>query len=60
MTTEASSKYHDGLFRPLLDAPSVRFDSSVGRGDFKTKIGVGKVIRGTELAPCTSAAYEVS
>ncbi|KAL8933882.1 MAG: hypothetical protein Q9211_005527, partial [Gyalolechia sp. 1 TL-2023] len=22
------------------------FDSSVGRGDFKTKIGVGKVIRG--------------
>ena len=23
-----------------------RFDSSVGRGDFKTPIGVGKVIRG--------------
>ncbi|KAL8927485.1 MAG: hypothetical protein Q9208_002290 [Pyrenodesmia sp. 3 TL-2023] len=23
-----------------------QFDSSVGRGDFKTKIGVGKVIRG--------------
>lgn len=29
--------------------PSVaRFDSSVGRGDFKTKIGVGKVIRGMQ------------
>ena len=24
-----------------------RFDSSVGRGDFQTKIGVGQVIRGT-------------
>lgn len=24
-----------------------RFDTSVGRGDFKTKIGVGQVIRGT-------------
>ena len=23
-----------------------RFDSSVGRGDFKTAIGVGKVIKG--------------
>ncbi|KAL8940560.1 MAG: hypothetical protein Q9216_002747 [Gyalolechia sp. 2 TL-2023] len=23
-----------------------QFDSSIGRGDFKTKIGVGKVIRG--------------
>lgn len=23
-----------------------RFDSSVGRGDFKTAIGVGRVIRG--------------
>lgn len=23
-----------------------RFDSSIGRGDFKTKIGVGQVIRG--------------
>jgi hypothetical protein len=24
-----------------------RFDSSVGRGDFKTAIGVGKAIQGT-------------
>ena len=24
----------------------LRFDSSVGRGDFKTKIGVGQVIKG--------------
>lgn len=27
----------------------VRFDSSVGRGDFSTKIGVGQVIRGALL-----------
>jgi hypothetical protein len=26
-----------------------RFDSSVGRGDFKTQIGVGRVIQGTEI-----------
>ena len=26
-----------------------RFDSSVGRGDFKTKIGTGQVIRGMPL-----------
>lgn len=25
---------------------SSRFDSSVGRGDFQTRIGVGQVIRG--------------
>ncbi|KAL8677687.1 MAG: hypothetical protein Q9186_005900 [Xanthomendoza sp. 1 TL-2023] len=31
------------------DCRGKQFDSSVGRGDFKTKIGVGKVIRGTEL-----------
>ncbi|MCJ1227465.1 hypothetical protein MMC12_004120 [Toensbergia leucococca] len=28
------------------DIPTWRFDSSKGRGDFKTQIGVGKVIRG--------------
>lgn len=27
---------------------TARFDSSVGRGDFRTKIGVGQVIRGTQ------------
>lgn len=27
-----------------------RFDSSVGRGDFKTKIGVGQVIKGQHLS----------
>ena len=30
-----------------LTLPLYRFDSSKGRGDFKTAIGVGKVIRGT-------------
>ena len=29
----------------LLTSP--RFDSSVGRGDFKTAIGIGRVIKGT-------------
>ncbi|KAL8656833.1 MAG: hypothetical protein Q9226_002526 [Calogaya cf. arnoldii] len=28
------------------DFRGTQFDTSVGRGDFKTKIGVGKVIRG--------------
>ncbi|KAL8754242.1 MAG: hypothetical protein Q9199_004486 [Rusavskia elegans] len=28
------------------DCRGTQFDSSVGRGDFKTQIGVGKVIRG--------------
>lgn len=27
-----------------------RFDSSVGRGDFQTKIGVGQVIKGESSA----------
>lgn len=36
------------LLRGLTHAGSIRFDSSVGRGDFKTQIGVGKVIRGME------------
>ncbi|KAI4234206.1 MAG: hypothetical protein LQ349_003946 [Xanthoria aureola] len=30
------------------DHRGTQFDSSVGRGDFKTQIGVGKVIRGME------------
>ncbi|KAL8866886.1 MAG: hypothetical protein Q9174_006019, partial [Haloplaca sp. 1 TL-2023] len=34
-----------------------QFDSSVGRGDFKTQIGVGKVIRGKKsTASCRSSA----
>jgi FK506-binding protein 1 len=27
-----------------------QFDSSVGRGDFKTNIGVGQLIKGTHIA----------
>ena len=33
------------LFVEILNRKN-RFDSSVGRGDFKTAIGVGKVIKG--------------
>jgi len=29
------------------DGKGKQFDSSVGRGDFKTKIGVGQLIKGT-------------
>ncbi|KAI4116489.1 MAG: hypothetical protein LQ345_003105 [Seirophora villosa] len=32
-----------------------QFDSSVGRGDFKTPIGVGRVIRGTASAAQVTA-----
>jgi hypothetical protein len=31
------------------DLRYIRFDSSVGRGDFKTQIGVGRVIPGMSL-----------
>lgn len=31
------------------DLYHIRFDSSVGRGDFKTQIGVGRVIPGVSL-----------
>lgn len=52
MTIEEPSKTTHGLLdwllHGLIDACSIRFDSSVNRGDFKTKIGVGKVIRGME------------
>lgn len=48
-TTRASSA-HPFPLPSLLDPCNTdlhpRFDSSVGRGDFKTKIGVGQVIRG--------------
>lgn len=33
-----------------------RFDSSIGRGDFVTKIGVGQVIKGKWLAVLTALA----
>lgn len=52
MTIEGPSKttYYlvDCVLHGLINAASIRFDSSVGRGDFKTQIGVGKVIRGME------------
>lgn len=35
----------------LLTPPLRRFDSSVGRGDFVTAIGVGKVIKGNATPP---------
>jgi hypothetical protein len=55
MTFEASSVYphanavvHWRISKRHADQcpPTVRFDSSKGRGDFKTQIGVGKVIKG--------------
>ncbi|KAI4188055.1 MAG: hypothetical protein L6R41_002399 [Letrouitia leprolyta] len=49
---EVTIEYTGNLYDPNEEANDYRgkqFDSSVGRGDFKTKIGVGKVIRGTPL-----------
>ena len=52
LTIRARSAYssflHISLRRSqdLLTSVSPRFDSSVGRGDFQTEIGVGKVIKG--------------
>ena len=47
MTIEESSKpFLSFLYIPTTADWSCRFDSSVNRGDFKTQIGVGKVIKG--------------
>ncbi|KAL8908809.1 MAG: hypothetical protein Q9171_005285 [Xanthocarpia ochracea] len=46
---EVTIEYTGNLYDPAEEGNDYRgtqFDSSVGRGDFKTKIGVGKVIRG--------------
>lgn len=43
-------EYTGNLYDP--NAPNQKgnqFDSSVGRGDFETRIGVGQVIKGTAL-----------
>ena len=45
MTVGETSKLSN--FMLASKAHIYRFDSSVGRGDFKTAIGVEKVIRGT-------------
>jgi len=38
--------HHVSRIRRLINASLYRFDSSKGRGDFETQIGVGKVIKG--------------
>lgn len=46
---EVTIEYTGYLYDTSKEANAYRgnqFDSSVGRGDFKTAIGVGKVIRG--------------
>ncbi|KAI4211786.1 MAG: hypothetical protein LQ351_005427 [Letrouitia transgressa] len=45
VTIEYTGNLHDDS-QAGNDYRGKEFDSSVGRGDFKTKIGVGKVIRG--------------
>ncbi|KAL8920418.1 MAG: hypothetical protein Q9172_004508 [Xanthocarpia lactea] len=54
---EVTIEYTGNLYDPAEEGNDYRgtqFDSSVGRGDFKTKIGVGKVIRGMGLTPSVS------
>ena len=55
ITSEASSTYITRCIWPQTDFarpdtdqcfPTSRFDSSKDRGDFQTRIGVGKVIKG--------------
>ncbi len=43
---KASSTFSIRVGHPPFAKALRRFDSSVGRGDFKTKIGTGQVIRG--------------
>ncbi|KAI4195557.1 MAG: hypothetical protein LQ350_007132 [Teloschistes chrysophthalmus] len=47
VTIEYTGNLHDQE-KADNDYRGKQFDSSVGRGDFKTQIGVGKVIRGME------------
>ncbi|KAL9586412.1 MAG: hypothetical protein Q9212_000926 [Teloschistes hypoglaucus] len=47
VTIEYTGNLHDEE-KADNDYRGKQFDSSVGRGDFKTQIGVGKVIRGME------------
>jgi hypothetical protein len=45
--------YNGPHARQLLTPALFRFDSSVGRGDFVTAIGVGKVIKGKFTTPAS-------
>ena len=47
------------LCKHLLFTIDFRFDSSVGRGDLITEIGVGRVIRGTYVQLYTNADHFV-
>jgi len=44
VTIEYTGNLYDAEVKPY--AQGKQFDSSVGRGDFQTQIGVGKVIKG--------------
>jgi hypothetical protein len=46
--------FHNPHARQLLTPALFRFDSSVGRGDFVTAIGVGKVIKGNSTSQCST------
>ncbi|KAK3177886.1 hypothetical protein OEA41_000018 [Lepraria neglecta] len=43
---EYTGNFHDASVGLEKDFRGKQFDSSIGRGDFKTQIGVGKLIRG--------------
>ncbi|KAK3176853.1 hypothetical protein OEA41_008178 [Lepraria neglecta] len=46
VTIEYTGNLYDSSVGPEKDFRGKQFDSSVGRGDFRTQIGVGKVIKG--------------
>ncbi|MCJ1284494.1 hypothetical protein MMC26_003826 [Xylographa opegraphella] len=49
VTIEYTGNLYDESKGASNDYRGKQFDSSVGRGDFKTAIGVGKVIKGSDL-----------
>ena len=49
-TAEGNSQYRCVAQTHDFGLNDIRFDSSVGRGDFKTQIGVGAVIKGRHSA----------
>ncbi|MCJ1387334.1 FK506-binding protein 2B [Xylographa bjoerkii] len=49
VTIEYTGNLYDQTIGASNDYRGKQFDSSVGRGDFKTAIGVGKVIKGWDV-----------
>ncbi|MCJ1403973.1 FK506-binding protein 2B, partial [Xylographa trunciseda] len=60
VTIEYTGNLYDQSKGESNDYRGTQFDSSVGRGDFKTQIGVGKVIKGWDEGVPTMTLGEKS